>query len=142
MSRIDALLQPLRRVYGDGPETSVAQQLLQYLVRYHDTRHVTVPLVRGLVPGAEQGKLDVSIVRVLQYLAGEQAAVLKLSFEYIDEQDVPHTLEPSEVRAAMESMINPLSGEVDEKIASRLLAYFDPQSERIEQLSSGGPPQP
>lgn len=136
MSQLDSLLQQLRRVYGDGPEAVVASNLLTFLARFDGTRHVTVPLVRRLCPGAEAGQMDHAIARVLQYLSGDGPALLKLSFEYIDADDVPHTLEDDEARAAIDHRINPLSGEVDEHVRARLLAYFDPQTDRIRLLTS------
>jgi hypothetical protein len=62
---------------------------------------------------------------------------LDVKFEVFDEQDYPHKLTVEEVRGALDYSINPLTGEEDPDIRSRVAMYFAPTAEMIASVSGG-----
>ena len=129
MPTLPLLLENLVRVYGHGAEVEVAKRLMEFLSLHTTTTHITIHLVRQLTPGASSGKMDGSIVKALQFLAGDSVRLLDTKFEVIDSQDQPHDLTDEEAQAAISHQIDPVTGELDPGIGERLTVYFSPTPE-------------
>ena len=136
MSVFSELLSDLDRVFGRGAEHDIAEHLFKFLGQYPDTSHITLALVRGLVPDATRGDLDRPIVRTLQYLAGDGVRLLDTRFEYFADDDAPVELSEEEARAAVTDHVNPISGELDDDAEGKVAIYFAP-GERFEKYVDG-----
>ena len=115
----------VRAIFGRGAESFVADALLSHLEEFPSTRHITIGLVHRLM-----GRLvnDQEIVRALQYLAGEDLALLTLKFEYINENDEPEDIDNEEARSVLDNSINPFTGREDLDAGKKLLIYFEPRA--------------
>jgi hypothetical protein len=126
--RQDAL-DRLSRIFAGGKEPAIARHLLDFLAANDKTTHITLQLVRQLTPGAAGGKLDAAIFRTLQFLAGDAVRFLDTRFELLDNEQRPHDLSDEQAREAMLHHVDPLTGDQDPEIESRLLIYFSPNHE-------------
>jgi len=129
MSTAPLLLESLVRVYGQGAEVEVAKRLMEFLSLHTTTTHINIHLIRQLTPGASSGTMDGSIVRALQFVAGDSVRLLDTKFEVVDSEDQPHDLTEEEVQAAISHQIDPFTGAPDPGIAERLIVYFSPTAE-------------
>jgi hypothetical protein len=134
MTSSTELLKRLEAAFGPGNERVVAECLIGFLNKHAETSHINLQLVRQLTPGATTGSLDHVILRTLQFLAGDGIALLDTRFEIIDTEDHPHGLDRQEVRDALLLKINPLTGDSDSEVASKINMYFAPFPEAIRQL--------
>jgi hypothetical protein len=135
MSVHSELLISLQRAFGEGQEATVADNLLGFLAKHSETNHISLQLVRQLTPGAAEGALDRTILRVLQYLSGDSARLLDLKFEIYGLDDQVHDLTDEEAQIALREQIDPLTGDYDPSISKRVGIYFAPIQERLNLIS-------
>ena len=135
MATSNELLERLERTFGRGNEWIVADSLMGFLTRHTETSHINLQLMRQLTPDAASGMLDQVILRTLQFLAGDGVALLDARFEIIDAKEHPHGLDRQEVRDALLLNVNPLTGERDLEVASKINMYFAPLPEAMRQLA-------
>jgi len=140
MSSERQLLDEFQRIFGQGPEYEIAQQLLSFLARNADTTYINLQLVRQLTPGGHAGDRDSAIVRTLQFLCGDAVHVLEVGFELFDDEEHAHKLSKDEVRVALEANVNPLTGERDPDIRRRVAMYFAPTVEVMTFLADKSSP--
>lgn len=129
MIQMPELIEKIGRTFGDGAEREVAKYLLSFLAKCPATMHITLHLMRELTPGASTGRLDPAIVRTLQYLSGDGVRVLDTKFELIEENVLPVPLTQEEVKSVLDHQVNPITGELDPDIRSKVVIYFCPSEE-------------
>jgi hypothetical protein len=135
MTTSSELLERLERTFGHGNEWVVAECLIEFLTKHANTSHINLQLVRQLTPEAASGGMDQVILRTLQFLAGDGIALLDTRFEIVDAEDHPHGLERQEVKDALDLKINPLTGESDPEVATKITMFFAPIPEALSQLA-------
>lgn len=131
MSAHTELLTSLQRAFGDGQEAAVANSLLRFLAEHSKTNHISLQLVRQLTPGAADGAFDRAILRVLQFLSGDNARILDLKFEIYGHDDEVHDLTDQEAQIALREQIDPMTGDYDPSISKRVGVYFAPIQEQL-----------
>lgn len=138
MANSNELLARLERTFGRGSERQVAECLFDFLAKHTETSHINLQLVRQLTPDAASGGKDHVILRTLQFLAGDGIALLDVRFEIIDAEDHPHGLDRQEVKDALSLKVNPLTGEEDPEVASKISMFFAPVPDAVSQLVAAG----
>lgn len=137
MEGVASILERLTSVYGRGVESDVAARLFDFISNHTETTHISLQLLRQMTPGGSSGALDAAIVRSLNFLAGDAVQVLDTCFEFIDDSDHPHHLTTDEAKDAVLLKLNPLTGESDPTVPSRVVIYFSPTDEALAMLSKG-----
>lgn len=128
------VLERLESAFGRGNECVVAECLIEFLTKHAETSHINLQLVRQLTPDAASGRLDQVILRTLQFLSGDGIALLDIKFEIVDAEDHPHALNRDEVKEALSLKVNPLTGDRDSEVATKINMYFAPIPGAIRQL--------
>lgn len=119
------VVHSVRMVFGTGAEWRVAQALLAYLDEFPRTKHITFGFVHRLAPNRFS---DSSVVRTLQYLAGEDIGLLQIKFEFLRDEDEPQDITDAEARGVLTASINPFTGHEDPEASKKLLIYFEPKA--------------
>jgi hypothetical protein len=134
------LIQRLNRIFGDGVERQVAEAIFEFLVEFPGTTHITISLVRRLT-NVNTRVQDAAILRTLQYLAGGSINVLNSQFELMEGDMPPIVLTDDEVGQVLSLGMNPITGQVDPEIKSKVAIFFTPTAEMLSQLAaeSGSP---
>ena len=135
MTTSTELLERLEGAFGRGNEWVVAECLIGFLTKHAETTHINLQLMRQLTPNAASGSLDQVILRTLQFLAGDGIALLDTRFEIIDSEDHPQALDLQVVREALSLKVNPLTGESDPEVATKIHMYFEPLPSVMSKLA-------
>lgn len=138
MLAVGQILASVDRVFGpnSGVEKSVTKSLLDFLSKNPATSHISLQLVRQLTPNSSKGQFDHVILRTLQYLAGDAVGFLDIRFEIIEGDEEPVELEKQVVKEALSMSVNPLTGESDVQIATKIFMFFCPTQEAIRSLAN------
>lgn len=134
MATSNELLERVERTFGRGSEKIVAERLISFLSKHVETSHINLQLMRQLTPDGATGGLDAVILRTLQFLAGDGIALLDVKFEIVDAEDHPHGLDRQAVSEALSLKVNPLTGESDQEVATKITMYFAPLPDAVNQL--------
>jgi hypothetical protein len=132
------ILSSLERVFGpsSAAEKSVVKALFAFLSKNPKTSHISLQLVRQILPNGSKGELDSVILRTLQFLAGDAVGLFDIRFEIIEGDEEPYQLEKHVVKEALALKVNPLTGDVDPQIATKIFIYFCPTPEAISSISN------
>lgn len=114
----------LARVWGDGPETHIGIAILDLVASNLD--NAFLPLSLFFEAGdSVQSDNRAAVLNVVSFFAGASAQLLTLKLEYIDDDEVI-LLDDDAAKAASEESINPITGEKDSEVQSKLFVCFTP----------------
>ncbi|MFM0002040.1 hypothetical protein PQR57_13505 [Paraburkholderia dipogonis] len=114
----------LARIWGDSPETRIGRAIIDLVAENLDTTFLPLSLFFDAAKGLYSNEED-AVLNVVNLLAGAGFQLLKLQLEYIDEDEVV-PLDDDAARDASERNINPLTGEQDAELPSKLFICFAP----------------
>lgn len=114
----------LKEVWGNNPEADFGRIVIDFLSAHADAVHI--PFAQFFEIARAHDFEDKNVVlNVINYLTGTHLNLLKTAFEYIDGETV-ELLEPAQVRAAKQQKINPITGDTDEEVGTKIFMYFLP----------------
>jgi len=128
-SKVDAV-RHLERLWAGRPEAAYGVRIVNFIAEHASSKYL--PMNWFLELGDR--KDDRTISRVIAYLTGAEMHFLNLNLEFIDE-DHARFLDADEASAATVNKINPLTGEPDPEIESKLFIYFSPTDSALEILT-------
>ncbi|HGO6081718.1 TPA: hypothetical protein ACK3PA_006214 [Burkholderia cenocepacia] len=114
----------LVRLWGDSPETRIGTAIIDLVAENLDNSFLPLSLFIEAARGVQPNEED-AVLNVVNLLAGAGFQLLKLQLEYIDDDEVV-ALDDEAARAASEWNINPLTGEEDSELPSKLFICFAP----------------
>ncbi|MBO7773436.1 hypothetical protein J6352_10875 [Burkholderia pseudomallei] len=117
-------LDGLTRVWGDSPEARVGGAIIDLVAENLDSQYLPLSLFFEATNSTRSEEKNV-VLNVVSFLAGAGFQLLKLQLEYIDD-DVVVLLDDDAAKAASEKGINPLTGEADDQLRSKLYVCFAP----------------
>lgn len=130
------LIRRFHAVWQDGDEFNLSIAILELLQKLPSANHIPMSRFHAL---ARENLLtrDPNLThRVVQYLCGADSPVLSLGAELIDEFDSVYQLKEEELQLAIQSNLNPLTGQIDEELRNKIYVYFYP-SELAKNILSG-----
>lgn len=119
------VLQQLESIFG-AAECTAAKHLFAYLNLHPEASHITLQLTRRIIESAGFQAPDSSLVKTLQFLSAESVGLLSTSFELVIDDQTPYNLTIEEVKLVMAEKVNPISGESDPTIESKVSIFFSP----------------
>ncbi len=129
------ILENIATIFGNGDEAFAAKCILNY-VNSNSPKHINLEFVRQLCIGFGNRRLnDASIVRALQYLAGDSAKTLEICFEIEIDDDEFADLTIEQAKEAIANSIDPISGCHDDTLLNRILVFYRPTSEFLSSRS-------
>ncbi|WCM19912.1 hypothetical protein NDK50_00025 [Paraburkholderia bryophila] len=114
----------LARLWGDSPETRIGRAIIDLVADNLDNSFLPLSLFFEAAKVVHANEED-AVLNVVHLLAGAGFQLLKLQLEYIDNDEVV-ALDDDEAKAASEKNINPLTGEEDGDLPSKLFICFAP----------------
>lgn len=123
-------IRHLESLWEGMPEAIYGARILNFIAENLTAKYIPMNLL------LEMGdrKDDSVISRVVSYLTGAEMQLLSVNLEFIDEEHV-RFLDPDEASAATNYNINPVTGESDPYIESKLFIYFSPTPIALEMLA-------
>ncbi|CAD6542931.1 hypothetical protein [Paraburkholderia metrosideri] len=122
-SKADAVAG-LARLWGDAPETRIGTAIIDLLAENLDNSFLPLSLFLEAADRVQANQQD-AVLNIVSLLTGASFQLLKLQFEYIYADDVV-PLDDDAARAASEKNINPVTGEKDDELPSKLFICFTP----------------
>jgi hypothetical protein len=116
--------QILRTVWENNPEADFGCLVIDFLSAHGDSVHIPFAQFFEIARANQVGDNNV-VLNVVNYLTGSHLKLLKTSFEYIDGETVT-LLDSSQVRAAKQNKINPITGGEDKEVGEKIFVYFLP----------------
>lgn len=114
----------IRHAWPEGEELLLSLLILAFIAEHPGTIHI--PFSRLLEIAREASLDDAGVVpKVVQYLTGADTHLLDIAGELIGDDDLPHMLDNEEFNLAITG-INPLTGDTDPELPSKLFVYFRP----------------
>lgn len=114
----------LQKLWAGKPEAEAGRIIVEFLSAHTDAVHISFAQLFDVVGKTRQ--MDQSaVLNVINYLTGSDLSLLRTGFEYI-EGDIVQPLDIDQVRAARFRQINPLTGDKDEEIGSKIFMFFLP----------------
>lgn len=114
----------LARVWGDGPETRIGIAILDLVANNLDNAFLPLSLFFEAANSVQSDDRE-AVLNVVSFLAGASVQLLTLQLEYIDDDEVI-LLDDDAAKAASEKCINPITGEEDSEVQSKLFVCFTP----------------
>lgn len=140
MQSSNQILDKLEGIFGSGAECLTAKHLFEYLNEHPEASHITLQLTRRIAEAKLFKPSDTSIVRTLQFLSAEGIGLLDSCFELVLDEMTPYDLTVDEVKSVIDDKINPVNGEVDPEIGSKVSIYFRPTTAMRLMLESESSP--
>jgi hypothetical protein len=128
MSYVVMVIEKLQAIFGVGAlEPRIASAIMAY-VSEHGTsvRHINLAFVKQLCKLPNTEKVDVSVLKTLQALAGDAIGYLNVGFEYVDSNDEVHNISREAFAGAVYESIDPISGEHADDLSEKVLIYYFP----------------
>jgi len=117
-------LEGLLRVWGDSPEARAGRTILELIADNLDSSFLPLSLFFEATDSVQPDEKTV-VLNVLNFISGANQQLLKLQLEYIDDDEV-RLLDDDAAKAAAEHGINPITGESDSSLGSKLFICFTP----------------
>lgn len=120
------LISRIHAVWQDGDEFRLSLAILELLQKLPSANHIPMSRFHAL---ARENALtnDPHLAhRVVQYLCGADSPVLGLGAELIDDADGIYQLKNEELQQAIQSNLNPLTGNIDDQLRNKMFVYFYP----------------
>lgn len=114
----------LRTVWENNPEADFGCLVIDFLSVHGDSAYIPFAQFFEIARVNRVGDNNV-VLNVVNYLTGNHLNLLKPAFEYIDGETIK-LLEASQVRAAKQNKINPITGDEDEEVGEKIFMYFLP----------------
>lgn len=124
-------IKHLEEQWAGKPEAIYSVRIINFIAEHASAKYL--PMNWFLELGKRDD--DAVIVRAVAYLTGAEMNFLNLNLEFIEE-DYARFLDRDEANAATAHQINPLSGEPDPDIESKLFIYFSPTDLALAALAS------
>ncbi len=122
------VIEKLEAIFGnETPETRIASAIVSYVTEHGDNvHHINLAFVKNLCKLPNTAHVDVSVLKVLQALAGDAIGYLSVGFEYVDNNEEIHNISRAEFSGAIYDSIDPISGERADDLAERVLIFYFP----------------
>ncbi|RFP23897.1 hypothetical protein [Duganella sp. BJB476] len=111
-------------LWAGRPEADAGHVIVDFLAAHTDAVHISFAQFFEIARQAEIKDQNV-VLNIITYLTGTDLQLLKTGFEYIEEEIVK-PLDIEQVRAARYNKINPITGDEDDEIGSKIFMYFIP----------------
>lgn len=111
-------------LWAGRPEADAGHVIVDFLAAHTDAVHISFAQFFEVARQADI-KDQHAVVNIVTYLTGADLHLLKTGFEFI-EDDVVQPLDIEQVRAAKYNKINPITGDEDAEIGSKIFMYFIP----------------
>lgn len=110
---------------NDEGVMDICIRVLKFVASPPSKSHLSLGLIRKSI-GLNPDERRVDFAKAIQYLLGDEAPVLELYFEVIDDEGNPVRLDTDSAVAAQQSGVHPLTGEKVDGVESLLLPFFQP----------------
>jgi hypothetical protein len=122
----DEALAELAQLWGDRPEAQVGHVILDLVAENLDSKFLPLSAFFEAT-NSVRSEDKLTVLNVIHLFSGAGFQLLKLQFEYIDEdKDDVILLDEDEAKAATERNINPVTGEPDSELRTKLFMCFAP----------------
>jgi hypothetical protein len=111
-------------LWAGRPEADAGHLIVDFLAAHTDAVHISFAQFFEVARQAEIKDQNV-VVNIVTYFTGADLHLLKTGFEFI-EDDVVQPLDIEQVRAAKYNKINPITGDEDAEIGSKIFMFFMP----------------
>lgn len=135
-----AMIDKICAVWADTPERDVCIAVFEYLLKNYTAK--TLFLSDFLLVGRSAGIDETNVLLAsIAYLCGGDMHLIEMRYEYYDNQDsdLPAVIEVDRLQAAaaLKRSINPISGEVEDGVADRIMTHYRPTRELIAIATAG-----
>lgn len=113
----------LEREWGGRPEAPVGALIIDYLAEHLDSNYLPLSAFFDATKSINAENKKSVVVNVVNYLTGDALPFLMLELEYIDGEEVVR-LSREEASAATKRSINPLSGDFDPELPTKLYVCY------------------
>ncbi|PAK12946.1 hypothetical protein CJO66_21675 [Burkholderia ubonensis] len=117
-------LAGLASVWGDRPETQVGHVILDLVAENLDSRFLPLSAFFEATNSVRSDQ-QLTVLNVVHFFAGAGVQLLTLQLEYIDDDEVI-LLDDDAAKAASEHNINPVTGEQDNELNTKLFICYAP----------------
>jgi hypothetical protein len=114
----------LMELWAGRPEAEAGRVIVDFLAQHTDAVHISFAQLFEVARQAQVPDRS-AVLNIINYLTGADLNLLKTAFEYI-EDDNAQPLDVEQVRAAQYRRINPLTGDEDANIGSKIFMFFLP----------------
>lgn len=117
-------LAELASVWGGRPETQVGHVILDLVAENLDCRFLPLTAFFEATDSVRSDQ-QLTVLNVVHFFAGAGVQLLTLQLEYIDDDEVI-LLDDDAAKAASEHNINPVTGEQDNELSTKLFICYAP----------------
>ncbi|WP_420177538.1 hypothetical protein [Kerstersia gyiorum] len=117
-------LEGLKRVWGDSPETRVGRAILDLLSENLDNAFLPLSVFFDSTNSTLPDEKAV-VLNVVNFFAGASQQLIRIQLEYIDGDEVM-LLDDDAAKAATEHGVNPITGETDSELGTKIFLCLSP----------------
>lgn len=130
MNYPNVVVKKLEAIFGaQALEPRLALTIMTFVESHREgVHHLNLASVKQFCKLQNNVEVDVQVLKTLQVLAGDAVGYLNVGFEYVDSNEEIHNISRFEFISAIEDGIDPISGELSEDLAERVLIFYFPDS--------------